>query len=170
MTPGRGYAPLVSADTLTLPARAESVSKARRFVRQRLLALSAEAAADDAETLVSELATNAVLHARTDYTIGVTRTDGMIRVRVHDLSAVLPRQRHYGTDSTTGRGIRLVTALAVDWGVGPEDPGKAIWFDLAADGGADAISWDEFEIDALLDAFDDGRQGPSAPGTVAMAA
>jgi len=160
----------VSADSLTLPAQAESVCKARRFVRQRLLELSAEAATDDAETLVSELATNAVLHARTEYTIRVTRSNGMIRVRVHDLSAVLPRQRHYGTDSTTGRGIRLVTALAVDWGVDPEDPGKAIWFDLAADGGADAISWGESEIDALLDAFDDGREGPSAPGTLAMAA
>jgi anti-sigma regulatory factor (Ser/Thr protein kinase) len=160
----------VSADSLTLPAQAESVSKARRFVRQRLLELGAPAATDDAETLVSELATNAVLHARTEYTIEVSRTNGMIRVRVHDLSAVLPRQRHYGADSTTGRGIRLVTALAVDWGVDPEDPGKAIWFDLAVDGSAEAISWDDFEIDALLDAFDDGQQGPSAPGTLAMAA
>ena len=160
----------MSADSLTLPAQAESVSKARRFVRQRLLELGAPAAIDDAETLVSELATNAVLHARTDYTIAVSRTNGTIRVRVHDLSAVLPRQRHYGPDSTTGRGIRLVTALAVDWGVDPEHPGKAIWFDLAADGSAGAISWDDVEIDALLDSFDDGHQGPSAAGTLAMAA
>src|SRR4051812_50210407 len=110
MTPGRGYAPLVSADSLTLPARAESVSKARRFVRQRLLELSAEAATDDAETLVSELATNAVLHARTEYTIRVTRSNGMIRVRVHDLSAVLPPPRPHRADPTPRPGVPLLPA------------------------------------------------------------
>jgi anti-sigma regulatory factor (Ser/Thr protein kinase) len=161
----------VTADSVTLPALAESVSSARRFVRERVLELGATAAIDDAETLVSELATNAVLHARTEYTIQVTRSNGLIRVRVHDLSAVQPRERHYGVDATTGRGIRLVTALAVDWGIDPEEPGKAIWFDLAADGNSpDTISWDEADIDALLNAFDGGDAGPLAPGALAMAA
>ena len=147
----------MTTDTLTLPAAADSVPKARRFIRQQLVALGADGACDDAETLVSELATNAVLHAKTEYTLRVARTEDTVRIRVHDLSSVLPRERHYGHDSTTGRGIRLVATLAVAWGVEAEGTGKAIWFDLAADGRQVASAgWDDdVDIEALLNAYND---------------
>ena len=159
-------------DVVTLPAVAESVPDARRFIRRCLIEFDAEGAVDDAETLVSELATNAVLHAKTDFTIAVSRTNGTIHVRVHDLSAVLPRERHYGPDATTGRGIRLIAALALLWGVEPEGQGKAVWFELDA-GGSSALTpgWDDatVDVDALLDSYDDGKQDPQA-GVRAMAA
>jgi anti-sigma regulatory factor (Ser/Thr protein kinase) len=152
----------VTVNTLTLMAVAESVPQARRFVRQSVLALGADQACDDAESLVSELATNAVLHARTDYTITVSRTNGTIKVWVRDLSSMLPRARHYGTDSTTGRGMRLVASLALDWGVEADGAGKAIWFELDADG-AHSVGdeWDIVDVDPdqLLAAFDDDQPG-----------
>jgi anti-sigma regulatory factor (Ser/Thr protein kinase) len=164
----------VTGDTLTLPAVASSVPEARRFVRDALHALAAAGACDDAETLVSELATNAVLHARTEYTITVARTDGTVRVRVHDMSAVLPRQRTYGADSTTGRGIRLIASIAQDWGVEAEGEGKAVWFELPVEGRHAAIpSWDdEIDVEALLDSFDDDTAGTDgdAPSALALAA
>jgi hypothetical protein len=159
---------------LTLPPTADSVPAARRFVCDRLTALGAAAACDDAETLVSELATNAVLHARTEFTVEVSRAGETIRVRVGDLSVVLPRQRSYGTGSTTGRGMRLIASVAAAWGVdGPISSGKAVWFELPADGnGAFVPAWedDEMDVDALLASFGDSYDDagpPSAPRAAA---
>ncbi len=56
---------------LTLPALPESIGVARRFVAAALHDAHAGAAADDAVILVSELATNALLHARTTFTVEV---------------------------------------------------------------------------------------------------
>jgi hypothetical protein len=78
-------------------------------------------------TLVSELATNAVIHARTPYRIAVSHEGDTVRVGVPDLSAVIPRRRAYGLDATTGRGLRLVATLASGRGVDPETEGKAVW-------------------------------------------
>lgn len=165
----------MTVDSRTLPAAADSVPKARRFVRERVLALGAHGACDDAETLVSELATNAVLHAKTDYTITISRTGDTIRVRVFDLSTVLPRERHYGPDSTTGRGIRLIASLATDWGVEPEGAGKAVWFELPVDGTnpntlrADTADLDVEQLLGVYDDVDDGRTDVRAQ-SMAMAA
>lgn len=152
---------------LTLPPEPASVSTARRFVGASLDALGASAARPDAEMLVSELATNAVLHARTPFTVEVTRDGQRVRICVLDLSPALPRARSYGAQSTTGRGMRLVASLAADWGV--ERQGrqrKTVWFELPADGsGAEVPGWDEIDVDALVAAFgeaDDDTDAPSA--------
>src|SRR3954469_4474109 len=81
--------------TLTLPASTESVPAARRFVTEALTDLGAPGGCEDAVALVSELATNAVIHARTSSTIAVSREGDAVRVGVHDLCAVIPR-RHTG--------------------------------------------------------------------------
>jgi anti-sigma regulatory factor (Ser/Thr protein kinase) len=151
------------------------VPEARRFVRDTLNALGAAGACDDAETLVSELATNAVLHAKTEFTIHVTRTDGTVRIRVHDLSTVLPRQRSYGLDSTTGRGIRLIMALAADWGVDRQGAGKAVWFELPADGASADNGSDDSrtDVETLLTRYDNdaaGRPPAAQARTMSIAA
>lgn len=161
----------VTSDTKTLPARAESVPAARRFVRDALIMLGAATACDDAEALVSELATNAVLHARTTYTITVSRADELIRVRVHDASRALPRQRAYGTVATTGRGLRLLGSIASRWGVDREAAGKTVWFELPVQGCAwTAPPWEDTDdVEALLAAFDD-EPGTEATAPLALAA
>lgn len=141
---------------MTLPAVTDSVSAARRFVREALTDLDAVAACDDAVTLVSELATNAVIHARTPYTIVVTRTADTVRVGVHDLSVVNPRRRAYGVDATTGRGLRLVATLASSWGVDAEIGGKVVWFEVPSEGSEEAAAWyADIDVEALVTALEE---------------
>ena len=133
----------------------DSVPAARRFVLKALSDLDAAGACDDAVSLVSELATNAVIHARTSFTIVVRRAGDTVRVGVQDSSAVIPRRRGYGPDATTGRGLRLVATIASNWGIDPEPAGKMIWFELPREGRrGDASAWyADVDVESLLDAF-----------------
>ena len=136
------------------------MSAARLFVRDTLSDWGLRAAYDAAEMLVSEVVTNAVLHARTPFSVEVSRGGDAVRVSVSDGSPALPRQRTYGTDATTGRGIRLVATLSVQWGVEPDGRGgKVVWFEVAAAGDVGTVfrAWedDDVDVDALLAAFDD---------------
>jgi anti-sigma regulatory factor (Ser/Thr protein kinase) len=88
----------------------------------------------DAVLLVSELVTNALLHARSAPTVEVTRDDHRFRIAVCDDSPVAPRRRQYATDAATGRGIALVEELSTDWGSERVGDGKRVWFELPIDG------------------------------------
>ena len=68
-----------------------------------------------AEALMSELATNAVIHARTDFRIALQLTAESLILEVSDGSALLPKRRRFESTATTGRGIRLVEDLATSW-------------------------------------------------------
>jgi len=128
--------------------------------------LDSAGACDDAVALVSELATNAVIHARTPFTITVSRDGDTIRVGVHDRSAVSPRRRAYGLDATTGRGLRLVATIASNWGIDAEPGGKVVWFEVRREGlRDDASAWyADVDVESLLDAFGDpGLVGSSRP-------
>jgi anti-sigma regulatory factor (Ser/Thr protein kinase) len=145
---------------LTLPAAPESISVARRFVVAALHEGQAGSAADDAATLVSELATNALLHARTTFTVEVQLLGEVVRIGVVDLSAAAPRVRDYGSDATTGRGMRLVATMATRWGVERNDDGKMVWFELPAQGTAELSAWDEdSDPQDILAAFRDEPDG-----------
>ena len=67
---------------------------------------------DDIELLVSELVTNAVLHARSAARLTIEHFGDRIRVTVSDSSSVPPRLRDYGPEAATGRGVFLVDRLA----------------------------------------------------------
>jgi PAS domain S-box-containing protein len=85
---------------------------------------------DAAELAVSELVTNAALHAETPVELRVAVAPDLVRVEVRDFSATVPRQRHYGAQATTGRGLALVAAIADSYGVTPLPDGKIVWFTL----------------------------------------
>lgn len=115
--------------------------------------------------LASELATNAVLHARTPFTVEVSRDGLTARICVLDLSPARPRIRDYGTEATTGRGMRLVASIAADWGVEPQGRGKTVWFALPVAGSAaPVLAWEDgdIDVDALLAGFGDEDSGPPA--------
>jgi len=134
------------------------VPTARRFVRTALEDLDLLPAYEAAEMLVSEVVTNAVLHARTELTVEVVRHGDMVRVSVTDLSPVIPRMRAYATDSSTGRGLRLIATLAVAWGVDRTAAGKRVWFDVPTVGDAlkEVEPWsDDADLDQVLASFDD---------------
>ena len=82
------------------------------------------------KTLASEIVTNAILHARTPFSVVVTGDAVRIRVAVRDQSAALPVKRDYASDQPTGRGLHIVEALADRWGVEPEGDGKTVWFEM----------------------------------------
>jgi PAS domain S-box-containing protein len=115
-----------------LPPVPESVGEARRLVTVRLQALEvSDTLVDTARLLVSELVTNAVLHARTEIGLRVEVRSAVLRVEVSDRSVRVPSPRHYAPTAATGRGMALVEALAHQFGMQLTDTGKIVWFALA---------------------------------------
>jgi hypothetical protein len=140
---------------------------ARRFTRETLEAWRLDDFVDTAVLLVSELVTNAVLHARSGVEVVVDGGPGRVRVEVHDSSIVLPSRRHYGIQAGTGRGILLVEEMASGWGAETTESGKVVWFELApgARGGGGFL--DAAILDDLADlGVDTGMLGAPALGTV----
>ena len=116
---------------MEFPADRTAPSRARRFVADTLRGWDVpRAKIADAVLLVSELVTNALLHARSAPSVEVTRNDDHIRCVVLDDSPMVPRRRHYASDAVTGRGIALVETLATRWGSERNGPGKRVWFEL----------------------------------------
>ncbi|MCX4911451.1 ATP-binding protein [Streptomyces sp. NBC_00878] len=126
-----------TAHWLDLPAHRTSVKVARKAMDERLTAwrLPREVR-EDAVLLLSELATNAVLHTvSTRILCGVGLiADGGLRLEVHDQDRtcrLLPR-RDPGPDDENGRGLLLVEHLAETWGVERSTltGGHAVWATL----------------------------------------
>jgi PAS domain S-box-containing protein len=107
-----------------------SVGEARRLVRRSLRDAGQEHLIDDAELLVSEIVTNALVHAGTPIEVGVIPHAGRLRIEVADGSPHAPSPRHYTALSGTGRGLMLLEDLVDDWGVETTGPGKKVWFEL----------------------------------------
>lgn len=111
------------------PPEAEQVGAARLFVDSELATWGI--AADDVLLLVSELATNAVLHARSDFAIRVRAGDDRVRVEVSDGNSRLPTVVSVPADAYSGRGLLLLQALSTAWGVESHAAdGKTIWFEV----------------------------------------
>lgn len=107
-----------------------SVRDARRFVAEHLDDADQETA-ERMVLLVSELATNVVRHAETDFLVVLTRTGGVWRVEVHDTGPGQPTVQRRDSARSSGRGLQLVNDLADDWGVRQGRGGtKAVWFTL----------------------------------------
>lgn len=127
---------------LDLSAEPSSVGEARRFVRQVLLDWGVEDAIDVTTLLVSELATNAVLHARTDYAVEVSMDSEGVRVEVLDGSHVPAHHQQNTNAAATGRGVDMVDRLATSWGSHPASAhsgfAKGVWFTVPLAGAADS--------------------------------
>jgi PAS domain S-box-containing protein len=113
-----------------LPPLPTSVGEARRLVRRSLRDAGQDHLIDDAELLVSEIVTNALVHAGTPIEVGVIPRAGRLRIEVADGSPHAPSPRHYTALSGTGRGLMLLEDLVDDWGVETTGPGKTVWFEL----------------------------------------
>jgi anti-sigma regulatory factor (Ser/Thr protein kinase) len=105
------------------------VFAARHFVVYALEGWGLEM--EDVPLLVSELATNAVLHARSDFEVTVIRSARCVRVEVFDQNTRLPSFAVAPTDAYSGRGLMLLRGLSTNWGVeSHSDIGKTIWFEV----------------------------------------
>jgi anti-sigma regulatory factor (Ser/Thr protein kinase) len=126
--------------SLTLPAELSSIADARRFLRRSLAAWGVGDFDLGGPQVLTELATNAALHARSAYTVHLVLESASLLVEVTDSSPALPQHRHYGPDATTGRGIALVQALSTAWGVESSPTGKTVWCRVAPDEVLDDVS------------------------------
>ncbi|HTW08310.1 MAG TPA: MEDS domain-containing protein [Acidimicrobiales bacterium] len=114
-------------------ARTEDAPRAaRHFVVGTLLEWAAGQVIDDAALVVTELATNAVLHARSDFRVVIAAAPGSVRVSVSDQSSAAPDGRDFSLSGSSGRGLGLVAALSRRWGTTHvHDGGKVVWAELA---------------------------------------
>ncbi len=118
---------------IRLAAEVGSVSALRRLLGRLLSSWRMEELADgDIALLASELATNAISHAESRFTVIIRYTGSVVRVEVGDGSRELPVLRAPGSESVHGRGLVLVEALASAWGVIPTVDGKRTWFEVPA--------------------------------------
>ena len=82
------------------------------------------------ELLTSELATNAVVHAKTGFRVRVRGDDRNVRVEIiNDEPELLLAMREPSEHG--GRGLRLVEGLSSDWGAESRRDEKVVWFELA---------------------------------------
>ena len=110
---------------------AQTPRAARRFVTQALTALDDDDLADTITLLVSELVTNAVIHAGSGVEVLVRLTSNAARIEVTDASADAPIRRDATSEEDSGRGLALVGSLARRWGIRPaEGGGKTVWFEV----------------------------------------
>jgi serine/threonine-protein kinase RsbW len=120
------------------PRTVGSVPLARHFVATAF-ARAPQEVADRAAVIASELATNAVRHARTDFVVQVETTPIRVRVEVTDTGTGSPVVRALDAQAPSGRGLRIVDTLADEWGVieTAPGPGKTVWFWLWFTGSSD---------------------------------
>ena len=119
---------------IELEGAPSSVRKARAFVDVTLTSWRLPDLREPAVLLTSELATNAVLHARTAFRVAVHLEGESVWVEVTDGSPGVPAPVPASADTDRGRGLGLVAKLASDWGVKPSAPGKTVWFALSRRG------------------------------------
>jgi hypothetical protein len=127
----------VSEASFTFPAELSNVSAARRFLQATLRDWGNPDYDFGAPLVLTELVTNAALHARTPYTVRLRLEPTHLVVEVVDSSPRLPQARHYSADATTGRGINLVGSFSSTWGATPTPEGKVVWAHVRPDDAAD---------------------------------
>ncbi|MFF4549442.1 SpoIIE family protein phosphatase [Streptomyces sp. NPDC001435] len=107
------------------------VARARRLVRAHLLEWGLDDAVDTAELLVSEVVSNAVRHAGgARIGLRLVRTDALL-FEVTDDEPELPTLLGTGVYDESGRGLRVVSRLAREWGASAAGHRKTVWFEQA---------------------------------------
>lgn len=141
---------------LPLTPDPESVKKARKWVSEVLQRLGRDDLVDSAELGVSELVTNAILHADPPITVRVRGTRDHPRVEVHDKSSHPPEVNLDMTDdenllSTIGRGLGIVALYSTTWGSEVNAQGKAVWFEPAPEVRTDGAASGEVIVSGSVD-------------------
>ncbi|WP_405686390.1 SpoIIE family protein phosphatase [Streptomyces sp. NBC_00057] len=136
-TPPRETAPRRTALTIAQaePAR---IAAARQQLRELLHDWADPEQVDAAVLMISEMATNVLVHTDGDALMVAQATgehgERRLRVEVADGSDELPHKRQPGEMASSGRGLVLMEMLADAWGVDPRGAGKSIWFELYESG------------------------------------
>ena len=115
-----------------LPPDPSSVPAARQLVHE-VTAHLPRRAREAAELVASELATNSVVHAGTEFEVFAAADDETVEVVVADRAGWSA-----STEDGSGHGLLLVGLLSSDWATQIEDGGKRVWARLEVD---DVPAW-----------------------------
>ena len=114
-------------------AETRSVARARAFVTGHLVDHGLDGLVEDVELVVSELATNAVVHAGSPFTVTLGASEESVLLEVLDRAHSSPTLVAVRSSETSGRGIAIVQTVSRDWGVSElTSGGKSVWavFDI----------------------------------------
>jgi len=118
-----------AAESRVFPLSPDAPAEARHFAVIAMPRLGVGHVADDVALVVTELAANAVLHARSDFSLTLSAGPDFVRISVRDKQPV-PEGESLAPQPMHGLG--LVATLARNWGVLSLDDGKMIWAELPA--------------------------------------
>ena len=102
---------------LELSSRHEASAQARQEVAALLSGTELAQLTSDAQLVVSELVSNALLHGTPPIRLTIDVGTDRVRVAVFDTSISQPGRNHAGETAMTGRGLMVVEALTVRRGV-----------------------------------------------------
>lgn len=145
------------SEALQLDPDPRSVRRARAWVVEELGDLGRPDLVDAAELGISELVTNAILHADPPITVRVLGSRERPRVEVRDRSKRPPRTSADMTDDdalmrTVGRGMGIVALYSQAWGADVSADGKVVWFVPSPEPGVDfSEDGDVFDLDEALE-------------------
>jgi serine/threonine-protein kinase RsbW len=130
---------LLRSDRTFIRNTPEAPAAARRYVREALTGLPRDVV-DTVSLMVSELATNCVRHANTDFTLTIERTVRHVRVDIADSGTGRVATRVPEPTEVSGRGLCIVDRLSDTWGVTEylDGEGKSVWFMVSLDGAVDS--------------------------------
>jgi len=115
-----------------LAAEPVSASKARDFVCQHLVAHDLLYLVEDIRLVASELATNAMVHARTPFVVTLSEMNGVVLLAIRDGSTSVPVPTTPQVMDMGGRGLVLVELLSHEWGASTDGSGtKSVWASFA---------------------------------------
>jgi hypothetical protein len=120
--------------TRTFRGTREDTRAARGFVLGMLGPWRGEQLAADAALVVTELATNAVLHARSAFSVSLALSRNVIRISVGDTVPLGQPGGDGWPHAEPGHGLGVVAAIAARWGFERLDSGKAVWAELPLPG------------------------------------
>jgi serine/threonine-protein kinase RsbW len=122
-----------SVQMIRIPADPAALAEARAAITTDLEAQGIDAQTiEEAEIVASELLSNAMRHART-LSDGNIRLRWKVRLEVVEVevtdggSDTTPRPAPRAVWASSGRGLRIVRALAHEWGVSEDKSGTTVW-------------------------------------------
>jgi anti-sigma regulatory factor (Ser/Thr protein kinase) len=111
-----------------LAAEPASAAKTRDFVCQHLVTHDLLYLVEDIRLVASELATNAMVHARTPFVVSLSELNGIVLLAIRDDSASIPVKARPQVMAQGGRGLVLVELLSHEWGASTDASGsKSVW-------------------------------------------
>jgi anti-sigma regulatory factor (Ser/Thr protein kinase) len=115
-----------------LAAEPVSASRARDFICEHLVAHDLLYLVEDIRLVASELATNAMVHARTPFVVTLSETNGVVLLAIRDGSTSVPVPTTPQVMDMGGRGLVLVELLSHEWGASTDGSGsKSVWASFA---------------------------------------